>query len=91
MISIRDMYNAVRRWAKATAFRDEEPELIEASDFGQFYGFMFKVDNIYNNAYWCIDKKTYRPSLFLPVQDVELYNNRIKIDIQIVEAGNGNR
>ena len=85
MISIRDMYNTVRRWAKATAFRGQEPKLIEVSDFGKFYGFMFKVDNIYNNAYWCIDKKTYRLSLFLPVQDVKLYNNRKKIDIRSVE------
>ena len=76
MISIHNAYKVVKKWASTIAFRDKKIVLIEASDFGTFYGFVFKAKNIYNNAYWCIDKKTLKLFLFLPVQNVKIFNNR---------------
>lgn len=81
MININDMFKAVQKWANATAFRNTKAEVVEAADFGDFYGFLFANDK-YNNAYWCIDKKTYKMSMFLPEQDLSVYNKRIVFDIR---------
>lgn len=80
MTNIREIYKTVRIWAQSTGFRDSELVLVEAADFGKFYGFAFKAKNIYNNAYWCVDKRTMKPNMFLPVQDPALYKARIIID-----------
>lgn len=80
MTSIREIYRTVRMWAQSTGFRNEDLVLVEAADFGKFYGFAFKAENIYNNAYWCVDKATMKLTMFLPVQDPAAYKARIKIN-----------
>lgn len=81
MTSIRNVYDAVKKWAESTAFRNTGAALVEASDFGEFYGFVFEAKNIYNNAYWCMNKKTLKLFMFLPVQNAKIFNNRKKVDI----------
>lgn len=81
MTSIRNVYDAVKKWAESTAFRNTGATLVEASDFGEFYGFVFEAKNIYNNAYWCINKKTLKLFMFLPVQNAKIFNSRKKVNI----------
>ena len=81
LIDIQSIYIIVKKRAECTIFRRIGAKLIEAADFGLFYGFLFEHPNIYDNAYWCVNKKTFEQFMFLPVQNYEAFNNRKILDI----------
>lgn len=82
MTNINNIYQSVKKWVHSTGIcGDDEPKLIESADFGKFYGFVFQAKNIYDNPYWCVNKKDLKPFLFLPVQNPKLFNKRKKMII----------
>lgn len=75
-INIQDYKRIIERWAKSVVFQ-KEYDISEEADFGDFYGFAFKVKNKYNNAYLCIDKKSLDIFTFNPSQNIKLFKKRI--------------
>lgn len=76
MPGLKAIFATVKRWAKDMYYGDEEPEISEVCDFGDAYGFLFVDRNKYDNVYWCVRKKDYKPFAFRPVQDPEKFKAR---------------
>lgn len=70
------IYKNVVQMVKALTAQAEDPELFEACDFGNAYGFLFVAPNKYENLYWCVNKKSYKPFTFTPNEDYHRYTNR---------------
>lgn len=61
--------------------------LVECSDFGKFYGFVFSKhkpspDEPFGSAYDCIDKETGEHFPFSPFDDFDLFDKAIPVSIE---------
>lgn len=84
-MEIKNVCVFIKRYAKTMMNRKDDMVIAEACDFGDEYGFLFNAPNIYDNVYWCVNKKTGKITAFSPYQDQEKYSKRKQIALEEVE------
>lgn len=84
-MNIKNIYEAIKKYAEVITNSKEELSIAEACDFGLEYGFCFNVKNIYDNVYWCVNKKTAKITVFSPYQNPKKFAKRKQIDLSEVK------
>lgn len=84
MNKLKVIYNLIKTWKNAQAGYDNSSKLVEICDFGDSYGFLFECENIYDNVYWCVNKKNYKPFAFRPNYDIQKFAKRQIFDIKML-------
>lgn len=74
--------------SEAYSIVDKGRPLLECSDFGDFYGFVFgKEGEPIGTGYTCVDKKTGRVFGFAPFDDFDLFRKSVQIPLKEVTNG----
>lgn len=61
--------------------------LVECSDFGGFFGFVFapeeiKAGDMYGGMYDCVEKETGRVFTFSPFDDFDLFDSGVQLPLE---------
>ncbi len=75
MSKVDVMIEVIKRYAEKSMGK-ENAKIVEVCDFGNKYGFLFNVKNKYDNAYWCVDKKNYKITMFTPNTNIKMFMKR---------------
>lgn len=83
-MNVKDAYKTIKKLP-------ERNFLLECSDFGDFFGFVFspmeiKDGDMYGGMYDCVEKKTGRVFAFSPFDDFDVFDNGIQLPLETFEG-----
>ena len=75
-VDMKIIYKTIRQYASVIGRIPQDAPVEEICDFGDSYGFLFKIEDRFANLYWCVEKDTYKPFSFRPNMDMKKFTNR---------------